>query len=69
MSANKILVGTFEEADLAAGRDKEAVKEAKEKHGLGYTETKLVKKKGKIVGIKIWVCDSDTFTLDVSDLV
>lgn len=37
-------VGTFNEEDLAKGRDKEAVKEAKEKYGLKYTETKLVKK-------------------------
>lgn len=59
-----ILVGTFNEDEIANGADKKAVAEAKEKHGLQYTETKLVKKAGKIVGLKIWVCDADSFTLN-----
>ena len=62
--SNKVLVGTFNEEDLKHGRDKIAVNEAKEKHGLKYTETKLIKKKGEFVGIKIWVCDLDTFTIE-----
>ena len=62
---NKVLVGTFSERDLAQGKDKEAVKKAKVEHDLKYTETALVKKGGKIVGIKIWVCDFDTFTLKI----
>lgn len=60
-----ILVGTFDENDLSQGKDKEAIKEAKEKYGLKYTETKLIKKRGKIVGLKVWVCDSDEFTLQI----
>lgn len=60
---NKVLVGTFDENDISQGIDKTAVNAAKEKHNLRYTETKLIKKGGEIVGIKIWVCDADTFTL------
>lgn len=61
----KVLVGTFNEQDLQEGKDKMAVEKAKAEHDLHYTETKYVKKKGKIIGIKIWVCDADTFTLDI----
>lgn len=60
---NKVLVGTFNEEDLAQGRDKIAVSEAKEKYNLKYTNTKLIKRGGVIIGIRIWVCDMDTFKL------
>lgn len=58
-----ILVGTFNEEDLKSGRDKEEVKKAKEKHGLKYTNSELVFKGKEIVGIRLWVCDVETFTL------
>lgn len=59
----KILVGTFNENDLRAGKDKIEVEKAKEKHNLKYTETEYVKKKGEIVGLKVYVCDLDTFSI------
>ena len=59
----KVLVGTFNEEDLRQGRDKVEVAKAKEEHNLKYTEMKYVKKGGNIVGLKIWVCDFDTFTI------
>lgn len=58
-----VLVGTFNENDLLMGKDKIAIKKAKEEHGLNYIESKLLKKGGKPVGIKIWVCDYESFTL------
>ena len=53
----QVYVGEFTESDLNAGKDKELVAEAMEKTGMKYTNTKMVKKRGKIVSIKIWVCD------------
>ena len=60
---NKVFVGTFSEDDLLKGRDKVAVQKAKEKHGLNYTNTQYVTIDGQVVGMKIWICDVDTFTL------
>lgn len=56
----QIYVGEFTESDLDAGKDKALVAEAKERTGLKYTNTKLVKKRGKIVALKIWVCDFES---------
>lgn len=53
----EVFVGQFSEEELKNGVDKLKVAEAAEKYQLKYTRTKLVKKKGKIVGIKIWVSD------------
>lgn len=53
----KVFVGQFSEAEVANGLDKVCVADAQEQTGLVYTDTQLVKRKGKIVGIKIWVCD------------
>lgn len=55
----QVYVGEFSESDLDAGIDKKAVSEAKARTGLKYTNTMLVKKRGKIVALKIWVCDFD----------
>ena len=62
---NKVFVGTFKEDNLTKGKDKLEINEAKEKHGLKYVNTEYVKKGGQIVGMKIWVCDLDTFDLKV----
>lgn len=55
----QVYVGEFSESDLDAGIDKKAVSEAMERTGLKYTNTMFVKKRGKIVALKIWVCDFD----------
>lgn len=68
MAQKPVLVGTFNEEDLKKGRDKAAVQEAKEKYGLKYTNTEYVKKKGQIVGIKIWVCDFDQMELGLNKI-
>ncbi len=57
----QVYVGQFNEKDIYDGKDTQAVEDAKAKTGLQYTNTKFVKKGGKIVGLKIWVCDVASF--------
>ena len=57
-----IFVGKYNEHDLAEGRDKVDVAKAKEQTGLKYTETKIVKEKGKTY-LKVWVCTAEEFTI------
>lgn len=57
-----VLVGLFDEKDLTDGTDKKAVEKAKAETGLQYTETKIIKKKGKTY-LKIWVCTAEEFTI------
>lgn len=57
-----VLVGLFDEKDLTNGTDKKAVEKAKAETGLQYTETKIIKKKGK-THLKIWVCTAEEFTI------
>lgn len=57
-----ILVGLFDEKDLTDGTYKKAVEKAKAETGLQYTETKIVKRKGKTY-LKIWVCTVEEFTI------
>lgn len=59
----QVYVGEFQAKDLSAGRDKSEVKLMMAKTGLKYTNTKLVKRKGEIVGIKIWVCDAESMIM------
>lgn len=58
-----ILVGTFNEEDIANGKDKVEVKRMTEQTGYKYTNTEFVKKNGKIVGMKVYVCDVNDFKL------
>ncbi len=57
-----IFVGKYDEHDLEIGKDKEDVEKAKRDTGLKYTETKIVKEKGKRY-LKIWVCTAEEFTI------
>lgn len=50
-------VGEFSAHDLICGFDKIAVENAMYETGLKYTNTKLVKRNGEVVAMKIWVCD------------
>ena len=54
-----ILVGTFSMSDIDTGKDTEAVMAVKEETGLCYTNTELVRSKGNIVGLRIYVCTLD----------
>ena len=49
-----ILVGTFNEDELRAKKDKQAVEQKMKETGLQYTRTKITRK-----GLTIWVCDID----------
>jgi len=54
-----VFVGEFSEQDLANGVDEIRIREMKEKTGLKYINTEFVKRAGKIVAIKVWVCSLD----------
>ncbi len=49
-----VLVGTFNEDELRAKKDKESVECKMKETGLKYTHTEITKK-----GLTIWVCDID----------
>lgn len=59
----EVLVGDFTEDDLKNKRDKIAVEKAKKETGLNYVNTKEIKRNGKIVALRIWVCDIHTFKI------
>lgn len=58
----EILVGDFDENDCKNGIDKIQVEQKKKETGLQYTNTKIIKKNGKLY-LRIWVCDFKTFKL------
>lgn len=51
-----VFVGTFSEDDVRNGVDKQKLWAVQNETGLKYCNTEFVKKKGKIVGLKIWAC-------------
>lgn len=59
----EVLVGDFTEDDIKNRRDKIAVEQKMKETGLKYTKTKIIKRHGKSVAIRIWVCDVDTFKI------
>ena len=54
-----VLVGSYNELDLANGVDKVDVKIAKRNTGLKYTNQTYQKKNKKIVAVKIYMCTVD----------
>ena len=63
----RVFVGTFDENDIRNGVDKQKLHEVQERTGLKYCNTEYVKKKGEIVGLKLWACkleDCD-FSIDI----
>lgn len=56
------LLGVFNEQQIINGEDKAAVALAKEQDPtLKYVKTEFVKKKGKIVGMKIYLLTSEEY--------
>lgn len=53
----EVFVGQYDEKDVKSGNADRDVQAAKDKTGLTYTYTRYVKKRGQIVGFKVWVCD------------
>ena len=58
-----ILVGTYNEQDLNERKDKVDVQRVAKETGYKYTNTEFVKSKGKIVGMKVYVCNAEDFKL------
>lgn len=58
-----ILGGTYNENDLANGKDKIDVQRIKEETGYNYTNTEFVKSKGKVVGMRVYVCSMGDFKI------
>ena len=57
-----VFVGKYNERDLEAGADKVDVEKAKEKTGLKYVQSKIVKEKGTTY-LKLWVCTAEEFKI------
>lgn len=58
-----IYVGRFNEEQLKNGEDKKAVEEKKKETGLKYVESKIVYKNKKPIGLDLWVCTAEEFTI------
>lgn len=56
-----ILIGTYDENDLKNGKDKSDVLKISRETGLKYTNTEILKSKGKIIGMKIYACKAEDF--------
>ena len=58
-----LYVGQFNESQLIAKEDKKAIEKVQQDNdSLKYVDTKLVKKKGKIVAIKIWLLTVEEYS-------
>lgn len=55
-----ILVGKYNQEDLIKGRDKKDIEDAKERTGLKYTESRIIKENG-VTYIKIWMCSNEEY--------
>lgn len=58
-----VFVGEFSESDLDKGLDKQAAEKAMQETGLNYINSRFVKKNGKIVGMKVYVCTAGDFKI------
>lgn len=56
-----IYIGQFNEEQCRQGADKALVEQKKAETGMKYTRTKLVKKGGRIVGLKIWLLSNEEY--------
>ena len=56
-----IYIGQFNEQQVRNSEDKAIVEQKKTETGLKYTRTRLVKKGGKIVGLKVWLLTRDEY--------
>lgn len=62
-----ICIGLFNEEQCRQGADKTLVEQKKAETGMKYTRTRLVKKGGRIVGLKVWLLTSEEY-LNSSDI-
>lgn len=54
-----ILVGIYNEEDIELKKDKSDVERVKKETGYQYTNIEYVKKRGCIIGLKIYVCSGE----------
>lgn len=59
----EVLVGDFTENDIKNKRDKIAVELKMKETGLKYKNSKIIKRNGNPVALRIQVCDIDTFKI------
>lgn len=55
-----IFVRTYSEEDLIQQKD---LKVCQKETGLEYTNTELIRKNGKVIGIKLYACTAEDFKL------
>ncbi len=58
-----ILVGTYNDKDLSLGVDKVATRRMQALTGYNYTNTKLIKRNGHIIGLSVYVCSKEDFKI------
>ena len=56
MSKRGVYVGTFSDADIESGADIRAIAQKQRETGLQYTNSEIVTRHGKPIGLKVWVC-------------
>ena len=54
-----IFVGEFNRDDIIADRDTKALVKVQEETGLKYCNHEFIKKRGKIVGMRLWACSRE----------
>lgn len=60
-----IYIGTFNEAELIAKKDQEAIDKAKKATGLKYFNTEIISKKGINVGLSFYMCTIEDLKITI----
>lgn len=58
-----VLVGTYNEIEVSNGKHKIDVQKMKKETGYEYTNTEIIKKRNKVIGMRIYVCTMEDFKL------
>ncbi len=53
----KIYIGRFNQDDIENNRDKDVIDSEMRRTGLKYVNTEIIKRKGKIIGMDIYLSD------------
>ena len=60
----KVYIGRFNQDDIENNRDKDVIDSEMRRTGLKYVNTEIIKRKGKIIGMDIYL--SDIYDADVN---
>ena len=55
----QVYVGRFNQDDIENNRDKDVIDSEMKRTGLKYTKTKIIKRKGEIIGIDVYLTDAE----------